>query len=218
VKSRAHGVRNPYALRRELLSLDEALAAQTLGGPLRRGYVSEPAGGAAAVVLCTPRFAARHGLRDNVVVAAHVLEACDDTEPDVLDQLGASTTRRVAEKAYETAGIDPVDVAVAELHDCCVSNELITCAALGFCTETGIDRFVMSGANTHGGSVVVAPSGGMLSLGRAPGATDLAQLCELAWQLRGDAGDRQVRGARYGLHHDGGFGDAVSVAILRRES
>ena len=103
------------------------------------------------------------------------------------------------------------------MHDCCVSNELISCAALGFCSEAAIDRFVMSGANTYGGTVVVSPSGGMLSRGNASGATGLAQICELAWQLRGDAGSRQVPGARIGLQHDGGFGDAVAVAILRRE-
>ena len=160
VKARAHAVHNPYAMHRDPLSLEEALAAPTLGGRLRRAYVSEPSCGAAAVVLCTARFAARHGLRDEVVVAAHVLEGkdCGDVEePDLLDELGRSTTRRVAEKAYESAGVDPADIAVAEVHDCCVSNELISCAALGFCSEAAIDRFVMSGANTYGGAVVVSP-------------------------------------------------------------
>ena len=171
-------------------------------------------------MLCTARFAARHGLRDDVVVATQVLEgnACGDVERDMLDELGRSTTRRVAEKAYVSAGIDPADVAVAEVHDCCVSNELISCAALGLCSEASIDRFVMSGANTYGGSVVVSPSGGLLSRGNPAGATGLAQICELAWQLRGEAGSRQVPDARIGLQHDGGFGDAVAVAILRRES
>ena len=218
VKARAHGVGNPYAMHRDPLSLEEALAVPTLGGRLRRGYASEPSCGAAAMVLCTARFAARHRLRDDVVVAAHVLEgkACGDAEPDLLDELGRSATRRVAEKAYESAGIDPADVAVAEVHDCCVSNELISCAALGFCSESAIDRFVLSGADTYGGTVVVSPSGGMLSRGNASGATGLAQICELTWQLRGEAGSRQVPGARIGLQHDGGFGDAVAVAILRR--
>lgn len=221
VKARAHGVHNSYAMHRDPLSLGEALAAPTLGGRLRRVYVSEASCGAAAVVLCTARFAARHGLRDDVVMAAHVLEGtdCGDLEePDLLDELGRSTTRRVAEKAYEIAGIDPADIAVAEVHDCCVSNELISCAALGFCSEAALDRFVMSDANTYGGTVVVSPSGGMLSRGNPSGATGLAQICELAWQLRGDAGSRQVPGARIGLQHDGGFGDAVAVAILRRDA
>jgi acetyl-CoA C-acetyltransferase len=221
VKARAHALRNPYAAHRDPLSLEEALAAPMLGGRLRRVYVSEPSCGAAAVVLCTARFAARHRLRDDVVVAAHVLEGmdCGDIEePDLLDELGRSTTRRVAEKAYESAGVDPADIGVAEVHDCCVSNELISCAALGLCSEAAIDRFVMSGANTYGGSVVVSPSGGLLSRGNPSGATGLAQICELAWQLRGDAGSRQVPDARIGLQHDGGFGDAVAVAILRRES
>jgi acetyl-CoA C-acetyltransferase len=220
MKARAHALRNPYAVRRDPLSLEEALAAPTLGDRLRRGYASEPGSGAAAVVLCTARFAARHGLRNDVVVAAHVLEGmdCSDLEePDLLDELGRSTTRRVADKAYDSAGVDPADVGVAEVHDCCVSNELISCAALGLCSEAAIDRFVLSGANTHGGTVVVSPSGGLLARGNPAGATGLAQICELAWQLRGDAGSRQVPDARIGLQHDGGFGDAVAVAILRRE-
>jgi len=220
VKARAHAVRNPYAMHRDPLSLEEALTAPTLAGRLRSVYVSEPSCGAAAVVLCTARFAARHGLRDEVVVAAHVLEGkdCGDVEePDLLDELGRSTTRRVAEKAYESAGVDPADIAVAEVHDCCVSNELISCAALGFCSEAAIDRFVMSGANTYGGAVVVSPSGGLLSRGNPSGATGLAQICELTWQLRGEAGGRQAPGARIGLQHNGGLGDAVSVAILRRK-
>ena len=220
VKARAHALRNPYAVHRDPLSLEQALAAPALGGRLRRVYVSEPSCGAAAVVLCTARFAARHGLRDDVVVAAHVIEGndCGDIEePDLLDELGRSTTRRVAEKAYESAGVDPADVDVAEVQDCCVSNELISCAALGLCSEATIDRFVTSGASTYGGAVVVSPSGGLLARGNPSGATGLAQICELAWQLRGDAGGRQVPGARIGLQHNGGFGDAVAVAILRRE-
>ena len=73
-----------------------------------------------------------------------------------------------------------------------------------------------SGANTHGGDVVVGPSGGLLSKGHPPGATGLAQICELTWQLRHDAGERQVAGARTALQHNGGLGGAVSVAILQR--
>ena len=102
------------------------------------------------------------------------------------------------------------------MHDCCVSNELIACAALGLCTEDGIERFVASGANTYGGRVVVSPSGGLLSMGEAPGATGLAQICELTWQLRGDAGPRQVAGARTALQHNGGLRGPIAVTILQR--
>ena len=109
------------------------------------------------------------------------------------------------------------DIDVAEVHDCCVGDELISCAALGLCAEDDIERFVRSGANTYGGKVVVSPSGGLLSIGNAPGATGLAQVCELTLQLRGEAGPRQVARARIGLQHNGGLGGVVAVAILRRK-
>ncbi len=104
---------------------------------------------------------------------------------------------------------------MAEVHDCFVSNEMISCAALGFCAEDGINDFVLRGGNTYGGKVVVCPSGGLLSKGHPLGATGLAQITELTWQLRGDAGERQVAGARTALQHNGGLGSALSVAILQ---
>jgi acetyl-CoA acetyltransferase len=220
VKARAHAARNPYALHRNPLSLEEALAAPVFAGRVRRSYVSGPSCGAAAVVLCTPRFAALHRLRDDVLLAAHALQSDDSGNADgrnVRDALASSTTRRLAERAYQSAGVDPGDIDVAEVQDCCVGDELISCAALGLCAEEAIERFVRSGANTYGGTVVVSPSGGQLSRGNAPGATGLAQVCELAWQLRSEAGPRQVHGARIGLQHNGGPGGAVAVAILRRK-
>jgi len=219
VKARAHAMRNPNATHREPLSIGQARASPFVAGRMRRSYVSDASCGAAALVLCSPRFAALHGLRDDVLLVAHALESDDPVDPssrDIVDNVSTSTTRRVAERAYESAGIDPTDVDVAEVHDCCVADELISCAALGLCAHDDIDRFVRCGANTYGGSVVVSPSGGTLSMGYSPGATGIAQLCELAWQLRGEAAARQVGGARIGVQHNGAPGGAVSVAILRR--
>ena len=219
-KARAHAAGNPYALHRDPLSLEQALAEPFVTGRLRRSFMSGASCGAAAVVLCTPRFAALHGLRDDVVLAAHVLEGEDPLcaeRQNPLDAPGHATTRRVAEKAYESAGVDPADIDVAEVHDRCVGDELISCAALGLCAQDDIERFVRSGANTYGGKVVVSPSGGLLSVGTAPGANGLAQICELTLQLRGEAGPRQVTRARIGLQHNGGPEGAIAVAILRRK-
>lgn len=220
VKARAHASGNPYALHRDRLSLQEALASPLLAGRLRRSYVSDASCGAAAVVLCTPRFAASHGLRDDVLLAAHALEGTESGEADggASDALCTGTARRVAEKAYESAGVDPADIDVAELHDCCVGSELLAYEALGLCAQDRIEGFVGSGANTYGGQVVVSPSGGLLSAGSAFGANGLAQICELAWQLRGEAGPRQVTGARIALQHNGGHRGAVAVSILKRKS
>ena len=210
LKARTHGRGNPYAVRHE---------PPAPAGRVRPSHAAHASCGAAAIILCTPRFAALHALRDDVLLVAHALESdgpAQSAARDLGEALASSTTRRVAERAYESAGIDPADVDVAEVHDCCVGEELISCAALGLCAPEDIARFVQSGANTYGGRVVVSPSGGMLSLGDAPGATGIAQCCELAWQLRGEAGSRQVPGARIALQHNGGPHGAVAVAILRR--
>jgi acetyl-CoA C-acetyltransferase len=217
VKARAHARHNPYAIFRDQLTIDDVLAAPTVWGRLRKLYACPPSCGAAAVVVCTPAFAARHGLRNDVAILAHVMvsDTAAISTPQRSDALGRAATH-AATLAYDRAGVGPEDIDVAELHDCFVSNEMISCAALGFCAEDGIEQFVRSGGNTYGGDVVVCPSGGLLSKGHPLGATGLAQICELTWQLRHDAGNRQVAGARTALQHNGGLGSAVSVAILQR--
>ena len=218
VKARAHARHNPYAIFRDPLTIDDAPGTPAVWGRVRKLYACPPSCGAAAVIVCTPAFAARYGLRNDVAILAHVMtsdSAADLDPPSVPDALGRAATRHAAMLAYERAGVGPKDT-IAELHDCCVSNEMVSCAALGFCAEDGIEQFVRSGANTYGGDVVVSPSGGLLSKGHPPGATGLAQICELTWQLRHDAGERQVAGARTALQHNGGLGSAVSVAILQR--
>jgi acetyl-CoA acetyltransferase len=219
VKARAHARHNPYAIFRDALTMDQVLAAPMVWGRLRKLYACPPSCGAAAVVVCTSAFARRYGLRDDVAILAQVMgsdTAADLDHPNVPDALGRSATRRIAAAAYERAGVGPGDVDVAEIHDCFVSNEMISCAALGFCAEDDIERFVRSGANTYGGKVVVCPSGGLMSKGHPLGASGLAQICELTWQLRNEAQLRQVPGARTALQHNGGLGSALSVTILQR--
>ncbi len=218
VKARAHAARNPYAMLRDPLTVEAVLAQPPLTGHLRKLYACLPSSGAAAVVLCTARFAARHGVKQDVAMLAQAMVS--DTAPDleegnVLDALGRGATHRASRRAYATAGVGPEDIDVAEVHDCVVSNELIACSSLGFCGEDDIDRFVQEGENTYGGKVVIGPSGGLLSMGHPLGATGVAQIAELTWQLRGQAGGRQVEGARTALAHNGGLGRALSVAILQ---
>jgi acetyl-CoA C-acetyltransferase len=217
VAARARAARNPYAAHRAPLSLAEALAAPLLSGRARASYVSPLGSGAAAVVLCTARFAARHGLRDDVLLAALALASdgpVEDSDGGTTGTLAGSAARRVAERAYEAAGIDPGDIDVAEVHDCCVAGALIRRAELGLCSEGDIDGLIRSCTGTADGTVV-SPSGGLLALGDVPGATGLAQVCELTWQLRGEAGARQVAGARTALLHSGGNDGVVVVAILQ---
>lgn len=219
VKARAHARHNPFAIFRDPLSVDEVLAAPTVWGRLRKLYACAPSCGAAAAIVCSLDFARRHGLRAEVSILAHEMGsdiATDLDPPNVPDALSRAATRRVADRAYARAGVAPSDIDVAEVHDCFVSNELLSCASLGFCAEEDLAGFVLQGRNTYGGQVVVCPSGGLLSKGHPLGATGLAQITELTTQLRGQAGMRQVEGARLGLQHNGGLGTAVSVAILQR--
>ena len=182
-------------------------------------YLCPPACGAAAVVICTPAFALRFGARADVAVLASARgndSASEQESGCVLDVLGRATTRRVAQQAYQQAGLGAEDIDVAELHDQSVGDFIVSSAALGFCQEADIDRFVQQGYRLKGQTNAVNPSGGLLGRGHAPGATGLAQLVELAWQLRGMARGRQIAGARTALQHSTALGRTVSVTILQR--
>lgn len=124
-------------------------------------------------------------------------------------------TAAAARQVYEASGLGIEDVDVVELHDCFSVNELLTYEALGMCADGASGKLVESGATTYGGRWVVNPSGGLISKGHPLGATGLAQAAELVWQLRGDAGPRQVPGARVGLAHNIGLGGAAVVTLLR---
>jgi acetyl-CoA acetyltransferase len=218
VKSRRHAAENPYAIFREPITVEEILATPKLFRNLRKNYACPPSCGAAAVIVCTEDFAKSHGIRSDVRIAGRGWSS-DKREyfsGNVLDVMFQALSRDAATAAYEDAGIGPEDVDVIELHDCFATNELATYVALGLCKDSELNEFVASGQNTYGGKYVVNPSGGLLSKGHPLGATGLAQLTELTWQLRGEAGSRQVEGAQVGLQHNGGLGSAGFVHILKK--
>jgi len=124
-------------------------------------------------------------------------------------------TRNAAEKVFTSSNYKAIDVDVVELHDCFSVNELLTYEALGLCAPGQGGKMVDVGDNTYGGKYVVNPSGGLISKGHPLGATGLAQCAELTWQLRGNAGKRQVQGAKLALQHNIGLGGAVVVALYR---
>jgi len=132
--------------------------------------------------------------------------------------VGYDLSAAAAQQVYQQAGIGPQEVDVVELHDCFTTNELISYEALGLTPEGTAERFVMDGDNIYGGRVVTNPSGGLLAKGHPLGATGLAQCAELTWQLRGQAGPRQVEGARIALQHNIGLGGACVVTMYRREA
>ncbi|MBK5396378.1 acetyl-CoA acetyltransferase [Pseudomonas sp. TH39(2020)] len=182
-------------------------------------YLSPPASGAAAVLICSPAFALRFGARAGVAVLASARGSDSTSEQDggcVLDVLGRATTRRVVQQAYQLAGLGAEDIDVVELHDQSVGDFMVNSAALGFCQEDEIERFVQLGHRLKGQANAICPSGGLLGRGHAPGATGLAQLVELVWQLRGMAQGRQIPGARTALQHSTALGRAVSITLLQR--
>ena len=219
VKARAHAARNPNALFRTPLTLDEVLASPSVFDPLTRLQCCPPTCGGAAAVLCSPEFARRHGLDAGVRIAAQAMSTDGNSsfdEGDLRKLVGYDMARRAAREVYERAGVGPEDLDVVELHDCFSSNELISYEALGLCPEGEAERFVLDGDNTYGGRVVTNPSGGLLSKGHPLGATGLAQCAELVWQLRGQAQERQVSGARLALQHNLGLGGACVVTLYER--
>lgn len=215
-KARRHAAGNPLAVFREPLSIEEVLASPRLYGPLTRLQCCPPTCGAAAAILCSPDFARRHGISDDVRIAAQAVTT-DAADSFVGDDLGATVgtgmTRRAAIQVYESRAIGPEDVDVVELHDCFTSNEVLSYEALGLVPEGGAERFIRDGDNSYGGQVVVNPSGGLLAKGHPLGATGLAQCHELFGQLRGSAGTRQVEGARLALAHNIGLGGACVVTL-----
>lgn len=221
VKARQHAARNPLAVFRNPLTLDEVMASPTVFGPLTRYQCCPPTCGAAAAIVCSADFAQKHGLDASVVIAAQAMTTdtpstfeSDDMRKVVGYDMSASAARQV----YEAAGIGPEDLDVVELHDCFTANELITYEALGLTPEGTAEKFIVDGDNTYGGRIVTNPSGGLLSKGHPLGATGLAQCYELVSQLRGRAEQRQVEGARLALQHNLGLGGACVVTLYQRQA
>jgi acetyl-CoA acetyltransferase len=219
-KASEHAARNPLAVFRNVVTTEDVMNAPVLWeGVLTRLMACPPTCGGAAAIVVSEAFARKHGLRTDVVIAGQAcatdLPSTYDSE-DMIRVVGFDITRNAAKQAYEQAGVGPEDIDVVELHDCFAQNELITYEGLGLAKEGEGERLVMNGDNTYGGKWVTNPSGGLLSKGHPLGATGLAQCYELTHQLRGTAGDRQVKGAKLALQHNLGLGGAGVVTIYKR--
>jgi sterol carrier protein 2 len=216
VKSRRHAANNPLALFRTPLTLEEVMGSKHLYGPITRFQACPPTCGAAAAVLVSPAFAAKHNLDATVEIVAQALTtdvAGTFEGRSMMSVIGYDMAKEAARQVYEEAGIGPDDVQVFELHDCFTPNELISYEALGLCEEGAAERYIRDAQNTYGGKHVTNPSGGLLSKGHPLGATGLAQCYELTHQLRGTADQRQVEGARLALQHNVGLGSACVVTL-----
>lgn len=218
VKSRRHAGKNPYALFTAPLTVEDVLASDTVYDDyMTRFMCCPPTCGAAAAVIVSEDFAKRRGIDRLVEIAGQGMASDSESIHDsARNVVGQDYAARAAREAYEQAGIGPEAVDVVELHDCFTPNEVLTYEALGLCEAGEATGFVRDGDNTYGGKYVVNPSGGLMSKGHPIGATGLAQCTELVWHLRGDAGERQVEGARVALQHNIGIPGGAVVTVYKQ--
>jgi len=219
-KARIHAANNPYAVFKELLTVEQIMDSPHIYGPLTRYQCCPPTCGAATAVICSADFAKKHGLNNAISIKGQSMttdfaSTLDDHSMRKL--VGVDMAKQAAKEVYEQAGVGPEDVQVVELHDCFTANELLSYESLGLTPEGTAEKFIWDGDNTYGGKIVTNPSGGLLSKGHPLGATGLAQCTELVWQLRGDAGPRQVEGARHALQHNLGLGGACVVTMYSND-
>jgi acetyl-CoA C-acetyltransferase len=216
VKNHNHAAKNPYAHFQKGATLDQVLCSRMIATPFRLFMCSPITDGAAAVVLASEERA--HGLTDKPVWIRGTGQALDGFTLSSLpgDYAEWPALRRAGEEAYRMAGVTPRDIDVAEVHDCFAIAEIIAYEELGFCPKGEGGRFVEAGRSDYGGAVVVNPRGGLIGCGHPLGATGVAQACEVFWQLRGEAGARQVPGAALGLtHNNSGMGEHVVMLYGR---
>jgi sterol carrier protein 2 len=218
-KNHKHSTKNPYSQFQDEYSLEQIKKSPQVHEVLTKLQCCPTSDGAAAVLLATENFVRRHGLEKQAVEIVG-MEMSTDLEGTFTDKsamkiVGYEMTRNATQKLFSKSMYKPQDVDVVELHDCFSANELITYEALGLCEPGKAGDLIDNGDNTYGGKYVINPSGGLISKGHPLGATGLAQCSELCWQLRGEAGQRQVASARLALQHNIGLGGAVVVALYR---
>ena len=209
-KNHTNGSLNPHAQFQTPRTVEDILAAPLIAEPLTRMMCSPIGDGAAAVVVTTAEKARRLTAKPVYVRASIVASS----QQHAADEPGIVTN--AAQKAYTMAGIGPEEVRVVEVHDATAPAELIVYEELGLCRVGEGGKMIDDGVTKLGGRVPVNPSGGLLAKGHPVGATGVAQICEIFWQLRGEAGKRQVPGARVGLTENGGgvLGNENAVASV----
>jgi len=223
VKNHHHSTMNPKARYQIETPLDEVMNAEMISYPNTKLMCSVNVDGSAAAVLCSERKARELGLMKRAVkVRASVLTSDPYSERNLVMPDVNACTRKAAETAYEMAGVGPDDIDLVELHDCFATAELLHYENLRLCPEGEGGRMVeekltdLSGPRDRKDWVAVNTSGGLLSKGHPLGATGVANICEIVWHLRGQAGERQVENYNAGLAQVIGLGSAATVHILTK--
>ena len=220
VKNRKNGALNPDAQMRKEVSVEEVLASRMIADPFTLLQCCPTGDGAAAIILASTAVAKQISSNPIEVRASHLTSGRfmsgfrDMTSPEI--------TVRGARETFEESGLGPEDIDVAEVHDAFSIAELIYYEAFGFCARGEGAALLHSGATSIGGRIPINPSGGLLAKGHPVGATGAAQVVEIVRQLRGEAGARQVEGAKIGMTHATGGGisgfdhGACSIHIFQR--
>jgi len=220
-KNHAHSTLNPLAAYQKRFTLDEIVNDVMIAYPNTRSMCSANCdGGAAAIVVSDSKLKtlSKEQQRRAIKVSASILttdpweEACQ-----VLPNVN-TLTKNAAKQAYEQAGVGPDDLDLVELHDCFATAELVHYDNLGLCEEGGAADFFQSGATWRDGTTPVNVSGGLESKGHPISATGIANIWEVCHHLRGEAGDRQIEGAKVGLAHVIGLGSACGVHVLEKSA
>jgi acetyl-CoA acetyltransferase len=219
VKNSYNGSLNPYAQFRKPMTIEEVLNSRVVAEPLTQYMCSTMGDGAAAAIVCAKEIARKYTSKPLVDIAACELVSGTFT---FADEPHEPITSRAAKRAYEKAGIGPGDVNVAEVHDGMAPAELLLYEELGFCKPGEAGRMIDEDRTTLTGIIPVNPSGGLAAKGHPVAATGLAQIAEIVWQLRGEAGQRQVSNTpMVGLTENAGGwtsndNAACAVTILKR--
>jgi acetyl-CoA acetyltransferase len=213
VKNHHHSTMNPKAAYQIETPLEEVLASEMIAWPLTKLMCSPNVDGSAAVIIVSEKKAREMGMGRAVRIRGSALVS-DPFEPRTPDMFDPNTVARLgAAKAYEQAGLGPEDLDMVELHDCFAVAELLHYENLGLCADGEAARLIDSGETALGGRLPVNVSGGLLAKGHPIGATGVANIVEIVYHLRGEAGARQVEGARIGLAHVLGFASVAACGV-----
>ena len=217
VKNHHHSTMNPKAMYQIETPLETVMNAEMISYPNTKLMCSVNVDGSAAAVIASEQKACELGLMERAVkVRASVLTSDPWQERDLVMPDVNTCTRKAAAEAYEMAGLGPDDADLVELHDCFATAEILHYENLGLCEDGGAGRLIDDGEVALGGRIPVNVSGGLLSKGHPLGATGIANIYEVSTHLRGEAGKRQVEGARIGLTHVIGLGSACGIHILEK--
>lgn len=227
VKAHKNGANNPYALFRNIITIEDVLKSPMVAYPLHLYNFCTPDDGAAAAIICSKKAARKFNIKKPITISAAVMQTAQYppsiVEPSnqysvyIKNKPGTPVVELAAKKAYEMAGIGPEDIDVCEVQDTESAHELVHVEQLGLCKRGEAYKLLREGVFDITGKIPVNPSGGIQCKGEPPGASGLGQVCEIVWQMRGQAGPRQIsRDPKIGLCQVFGWNHVAAVTILKK--